>query len=649
MRRIRIYHWTGLLVLSLVCMMLAIPCSPTQAISDRPVMAFYYTGYDLGNWSYATMSDRAAPIYSGSDGDAIVRHIEQASDAGIDGFICIWRGPDMEKEEERCERVQDRIEKTGRDMKVAYMPDLSEDSDPELRTVEGLRDAVNHLLNDIIIHNPLYLTFEGKPVVFWRNPNFFGAVEDWRRFRNQVDLNREQFWIVGTDIPALEDSMFAYLDVFDAVYPYDVARHSSPSVALNTYASRLQTYNTAHTTQKPFVATVMPGFDTMRVAHDGYRRDRENGSFYQQSWEAATKHTPDMVVLASFNDFLHGTHIEPSEEYGLQYLDLTKQFIGTFRGAMPAAPPAEGYVQQTGHFLRGVFRSYWERHGGVSRFGYPITEEFVRSSDGKVVQYFERARFELRVLNNNQSTVDLGLLGLEYVNAHGKTFSHVAPFVSTGTRRYFAETGHSLQGTFKTYWEANGGVMFFGYPISEEVQERFPDGSEHTVQYFERARFELHDDTVLVGLLGRALAPCQHVPARSPNAPPAGPLPEGDSVTCTLPSSSSASPTTSTSPSPSSSAPDTEAHGRVYPGVVQPGTVQGFQVWNYAPNEVVSLWLNLPDGSVRELPYKAVADENGYVLIGFTTDTVDPVGHYSMVGQGITSGRIVVAPFELRW
>ena len=54
------------------------------------------------------------------------------------------------------------------------------------------------------------------------------------------------------------------------------------------------------------------------------------------------------------------------------------------------------YFGETGHFLRGAFRSFWESRGGLSNFGFPVTEEFIRKSDGRIVQYFERARFELR-------------------------------------------------------------------------------------------------------------------------------------------------------------------------------------------------------------------------------------------------------------
>lgn len=70
---------------------------------------------------------------------------------------------------------------------------------------------------------------------------------------------------------------------------------------------------------------------------------------------------------------------------------------------------------------------------------------------------------------------------------------------------FFPETQHTLRGTFKAFWEQNGGLPVFGFPISEEVQETSPEGT-FTVQYFERNRLELHPDkqppyNVLLGRL----------------------------------------------------------------------------------------------------------------------------------------------------
>jgi dienelactone hydrolase len=67
-----------------------------------------------------------------------------------------------------------------------------------------------------------------------------------------------------------------------------------------------------------------------------------------------------------------------------------------------------------------------------------------------------------------------------------------------GTPMCFAQTGYCLHGVFLLYWRTHGGLAQFGYPLTPEVTE---DG--RTVQYTERARFELHEqNTVLLGLLG---------------------------------------------------------------------------------------------------------------------------------------------------
>ncbi|MEO5951914.1 MAG: sortase, partial [Chloroflexia bacterium] len=55
-----------------------------------------------------------------------------------------------------------------------------------------------------------------------------------------------------------------------------------------------------------------------------------------------------------------------------------------------------------------------------------------------------------------------------------------------------------------------GGLAQFGYPISEEFVETLEDGKPYTVQYFERARFELHPEnaapyTILLGQFGRRI------------------------------------------------------------------------------------------------------------------------------------------------
>ena len=71
---------------------------------------------------------------------------------------------------------------------------------------------------------------------------------------------------------------------------------------------------------------------------------------------------------------------------------------------------SRAYFAPTGHYLSYGFKTYWENHGGLAVFGYPISEEV--TENGRTVQYFERARFEW--WPEHQGTpyeVQLGLLG----------------------------------------------------------------------------------------------------------------------------------------------------------------------------------------------------------------------------------------------
>jgi spore germination protein YaaH len=181
-----------------------------------------------------------------------------------------------------------------------------------------------------------------------------------------------------------------------------------------------------------------------------------------------------------------------------------------------ANSPAKIYFKETGHTLGSIFMKYWQKYGGLAQFGYPWTEEFEERnpSDGKVyiVQYFERARFEYHPeYAGTFSEVLLGLLGNQLTEQRRSEtpFQRIAPVSGTKDLYYFQETGHTLGGTFKKYWDSNGGLPIYGFPTSEEFTEINPsDGKVYRVQYFERNRFEYHPENagnkyeVLLGLLG---------------------------------------------------------------------------------------------------------------------------------------------------
>ena len=69
-------------------------------------------------------------------------------------------------------------------------------------------------------------------------------------------------------------------------------------------------------------------------------------------------------------------------------------------------------------------------------------------------------------------------------------------------------------GMFLDYWNTHGGLAQQGFPISDEMQRQSDtDGKTYTVQYFERAVFELHPENAAAQR--RAALPARHLPVQA--------------------------------------------------------------------------------------------------------------------------------------
>jgi hypothetical protein len=500
------------------------PAPVARAESDRPVIAFYYPWYEPSDWSYNTMSDVAAPTYSGGDDNAIRRHIQQADDAGIDALVCAWFGPGEDRINRRCRRLMELVEASGRDIKVAIMPEQA--AWASLNSVDALTEALGVVQRDMA-SRPSYFRFQGRPAVFWFNPNSLGGPGVWQQLRERADPGRAQFWFGGTD-------NFDFLDVYDALYYYDITWERSPGAAMASYAGRLQRYNQSRGTSKPFIATAMPGYNDLKI-RNGHARDRQGGEYYRGTWQTAIDRGAAAVVITSFNEFKEGSHIEPSEQYGDLYLRLTKELSDRFRSSAAPAPapnpapaPAPGQrcrsFAETGQQVCGRLLEYWEQNGGLPVFGFPIGPQQAIDVEGKSVQaqWFERNRLELHPENPRPYDVLLGRLGADGLAAQNRDWQEF-PRAGAETPYFFAETGQAIAPEFWGYWSSHGlefdgaagtslqeSLALFGLPISPAQVETNPtNGQRYLTQHFERARFEYHPEnvgtpyTVLLGLLGR--------------------------------------------------------------------------------------------------------------------------------------------------
>jgi hypothetical protein len=174
--------------------------------------------------------------------------------------------------------------------------------------------------------------------------------------------------------------------------------------------------------------------------------------------------------------------------------------------ANPLALAQSGrFYRETGKTLAPEFVQFYDRHGGVLQFGYPVTE--ARMEGGYVVQWTERQRLEYHPEHRGTPhEVLLGLLGRELTRGlegprfRGEAFGTRES--GSGEALHFPATGHTVAPQFAPYWTERGGLPIYGYPISQAHK----DERGLLVQWFERARMEYHPDNgahpVLLGHLG---------------------------------------------------------------------------------------------------------------------------------------------------
>ncbi|GAB4474809.1 MAG: hypothetical protein Kow00124_15190 [Anaerolineae bacterium] len=116
------------------------------------------------------------------------------------------------------------------------------------------------------------------------------------------------------------------------------------------------------------------------------------------------------------------------------------------------------YFPETGHIVREPLLEFFEQHGGISTFGYPLTEAYT-DEDGYLTQIFEHAMLQLTV--------------------RGVALAPVGERLNLGS----AALGAAVDPVFAAYYRERGGESFLGPPLNEA---RIENGL--LVQDFQRAR-----------------------------------------------------------------------------------------------------------------------------------------------------------------
>jgi hypothetical protein len=297
---------------------------PRSAAVPKMLWAFYYPWYRFEDWSSGQLRDRPQAQYSSDDPFAVERHIREAQSAGIDGFISSWWGPG-DYTDQNLALLLDASMEAGFSVMI-YFETLGAHDMP--RSADEIYDWLAYFIATYRDH-PAYMTLDGKPViavwVSWTVP-----LEVWDDIFTRL---REE----GLDAVYLAQGYddVTVLDVFDGLHEYAIFTVAD----LEDFDARAGRSTRFYhilagedTSPKIWTTAVQPGFDNRLLGSGGLVQDREDGAYYRRTFDAALASEPDWIFIATWNEWWEHTYIEPSELYGSQYLDITREYADHWKG-----------------------------------------------------------------------------------------------------------------------------------------------------------------------------------------------------------------------------------------------------------------------------------------------------------------------------
>jgi glycoprotein endo-alpha-1,2-mannosidase len=259
-------------------------------------------------------------LYDSLDPVVIDRQLAQLRQSEIDASIVSWWGRDDYSEQVLAALV-DRSALTDYKVTIYY-------ETPMVARRKGTLSEAQLIFEDL--HATLasfgsrqsWLTVDTRPVVVVYRVDLY-PLTTWQEAKDRLRAE-------GIDVFFLGDTFnVEALAVMDGLHTYNPLRRLVSGEDLAATYARVA--EDVHREEKLFAATVIPGFDDRKIRSPGTVLTREDGGCYNRTWHAALSSDPDWILVTSWNEWHEGSEIEPSLDYGTEYLWLTAQWSRAFK------------------------------------------------------------------------------------------------------------------------------------------------------------------------------------------------------------------------------------------------------------------------------------------------------------------------------
>ena len=290
-------------------------------------MPWFVSPSASGVWNHWTMSANAVnstnyaswyhPLtdpYASDDATILDYQCLLMKYTGIDGVMVDWYGTqqknDYPQNETNTKALLKAVEKARLKMAIVYEDATLDGLDDSGKQAQARSDM--QYLNSNYFKSGSYVKIGDNPLLLCFGPQQLTAPKGWN-------------FAFGT---LATKPLFMVLNGFSS-HANDASYTNSQGEFL--WVNPHPDYSIAKDYQM-YIAGAMPGF------HDHYKEsgqgngytsyDREDGLLFERQLDAAKDAGLEWVQISTWNDYGEGTIIEPTTEFGYQYLEIVQQFAG---------------------------------------------------------------------------------------------------------------------------------------------------------------------------------------------------------------------------------------------------------------------------------------------------------------------------------
>lgn len=314
------------------------PVDYPQPLGEKAVFTYYFYWYDAPNGTFALTN---APVdyqtMSWRDVSWHLKQIKEIKNAGIDVLLPIywytpqdlsWSRPGLVNLAAALEQMRAEGETPPA---VGMFVDTSTFLGKDMREESNKQELYDNIkfFFTTIPKGYWALAENERPIVWFYTSNWPTAYDqtfiDFVYEHFQVDFGIRPYLVFENGWSHPEETIDGIrVTNFDApILKYDASYGWGGAVSPLT---------------SPQITSIGPGYDDHAVEERNppTYTDRKNGETYKQNFALAIKCGSPWLAIETWSEFMEGTEISETLQYGRQYLDLTKEFTTYFKqGKIP--------------------------------------------------------------------------------------------------------------------------------------------------------------------------------------------------------------------------------------------------------------------------------------------------------------------------